>query len=149
VFLSRKPAIVTLVGKLASRIVISDHAVTVCEECLIADKIWSRMKGLLGRSSLEPGEGLLIKPAPSIHTWFMRFPIDVVFLDRDLTVVDVVDGLRPFRTASRRSARAVLELAAGEARRRRIERGHRLSLVATGPVPVPVVFLPQRVEESP
>jgi len=102
----------------------------VCERCVLADSSLARMRGLLGRSELAPDEGILLKPASSVHTWFMRFPIDVVFLDRDLSVVRVVRRLRPWRTAHRRRAAAVLELAAGESERRGIEVGHRLSLAS-------------------
>jgi hypothetical protein len=86
------------------------------------------MKGLLGRRGLEPGEGLLLRPAPAIHTWFMRFPIDAVFLDRDLSVVHIAAGMRPWRMARGPGARAVLELPAGEAAHRGIEAGDRLVL---------------------
>jgi uncharacterized membrane protein (UPF0127 family) len=100
----------------------------VCERCKLADSAPSRLKGLLGRRSLPPDEGVLLRPAGSVHTAFMRFPIDVVFLDRELRVVDVVAELRPWRTAGRRGAKAVLELAAGEAARRGLRSGDRLSL---------------------
>ncbi|HEX6131429.1 MAG TPA: DUF192 domain-containing protein, partial [Actinomycetota bacterium] len=90
----------------------------VCDRCTVADRAPARMRGLLGRKGLPSGEGLLLRPAGSVHTAFMRFPIDVVFLDRELTVVDVVPALPPWRTAARRGAKAVLELAAGEASRR-------------------------------
>jgi uncharacterized membrane protein (UPF0127 family) len=90
---------------------------------VVADSYWARLRGLLGRSGLEPGEGLLLWPANSVHTAFMRFPIDVVFLDRDLTVLDVVEGLPPWRVTARRGARAVLELGAGEAARQGIAPG--------------------------
>jgi uncharacterized membrane protein (UPF0127 family) len=86
------------------------------------------MKGLLGRKSLPAGEGLLLRRAGSIQTMFMRFAIDVVFLDRNLRVVDVIPNLRPWRLAGRRGARAVLELPAGEASRRGIQPGERLVL---------------------
>jgi uncharacterized membrane protein (UPF0127 family) len=86
------------------------------------------MKGLLGRKSLPAGEGVLLRPAGSIHTMFMRFAIDAVFLDRDLRVVDVIPNLRPWRVAGRRGVRAVLELPAGEASRRGIRPGERLVL---------------------
>jgi uncharacterized membrane protein (UPF0127 family) len=86
------------------------------------------MRGLLGRSELPVGEGLLLKPCGSVHMFFMRFPIDVVFLDRELTVVGVVPELRPWRTAGRRGAKAALELPADEAARRRIAPGERLRL---------------------
>jgi uncharacterized protein len=98
------------------------------ERCFVADKPWSRMRGLLGRSALPVGEGLLLKPAGSVHTFFMRFPIDVVFLDRELSVVDVAAELRPWRTARRKGAKAALELPAGEAARRGIGVGSALRL---------------------
>jgi uncharacterized membrane protein (UPF0127 family) len=87
----------------------------VCRRCEIADTPFRRLRGLLGRDSLAPGEGMLFRPLGSIHTFFMRFPIDVVFCDRDLTVVGVVRNLKPWRAAGRRRARVVIELAAGAA----------------------------------
>jgi uncharacterized protein len=101
----------------------ADSATVVCERCSVADNPLTRLKGLLGKRGLAQGEGLLIRPAGSVHTCFMRFPIDVVFLDRDLRVIDVVHELRPWRLAGRRGARAVLELPAGEGRQRRIKPG--------------------------
>jgi len=77
---------------------------------------------------LPRGEGLLLKPAPSIHTFFMRFAIDAVFLDAGMNVVAVKADLTPWRMAGRRGARAVLELPAGEARRVGILAGTRLEL---------------------
>ena len=84
------------------------------------------MRGLLGRASLEPDEGLLIRPAGSIHMLFMRFPIDAVFLDRELRVLKVVRELRSWRLASARGAKVVVELPAGSAA---VEPGDRLELV--------------------
>jgi uncharacterized membrane protein (UPF0127 family) len=90
------------------------------------------MRGLLGRSALEPGEGLLIRPTNSVHMFFMRFAIDVVFVDRDLVVKKVVEQLRPWRMAGCRGARAAVELPAGEAARRGITVGEQLSLEPAG-----------------
>jgi uncharacterized protein len=90
----------------------------VCDRCVVADSPASRLKGLLGRSELRSGEGLLLRPASSIHTCFMRFPIDAVWLDRDWRVVGISDDIRPWRAAARRGAKAVLELPAGESARR-------------------------------
>ena len=104
-----------------------ENGYVVCDRCVVADSPVSRMKGLLGRSELRPGEGLLLRPASAIHTFFMRFPIDAVFLDRDLRVVGVADGLAPWRTAGRKGAKAVLELPAGESARRRIAVGETLA----------------------
>ena len=104
----------------------------VCESCVLADSPLRRLRGLLGRSRLEPGQGILIRPAPAIHTWFMRFAIDAVFLDADLTVLSVRPELRPWRMAAHRGARAVLELTAGEAERRRVRAGDRLEVSLGG-----------------
>ena len=95
---------------------------------MVAETPLARMRGLLGRRGLESGEGLLLRPAPSVHTFFMRFAIDVVFLARDGEVMKVVPSLRPWRTAAARRAKAVLELPAGEADRRGIHPGIRLNL---------------------
>jgi uncharacterized membrane protein (UPF0127 family) len=84
------------------------------------------MRGLLGRRNLPSGEGILLKPASSVHMAFMRFAIDAVFLDRDLRVVKIAAGLRPWKIAGSRGAKAVLEIPAGEASRRGLTVGDRL-----------------------
>lgn len=95
----------------------------ICERCVVADRMLPRMKGLLGKRELVAGEGLLIQPAPSIHTFFMRFPIDVVFLAKNGEVMKVAPNVGAWRMRSCRRAFAVLELAAGEAERRGITVG--------------------------
>ena len=99
----------------------------ICETVEVADTAGRRMKGLLGRKALDAGEGIVLRPGFSIHTAFMRFPIDVVFLDHDLVVLRIEDSLRPFRTASCRGAREVVELAAGECARRGLSIGDRVA----------------------
>jgi uncharacterized membrane protein (UPF0127 family) len=94
----------------------------------LADRPLPRMRGLIGRRGLPAGEGLLLSPAPAIHTAFMRFPIDALFLDRDLRVLKVVERLRPWRIASERRAHSVLELPAGESARRGVQLDDRLEL---------------------
>jgi uncharacterized protein len=86
------------------------------------------MRGLLGRSGLEPGAGMLIDAAPSVHMFFMRFPIDVVFLSRDRQVVAVRHRLAPWRVAGARGAVAALELPAGVAAAVGIQEGDVLVL---------------------
>jgi uncharacterized membrane protein (UPF0127 family) len=98
----------------------------VCERVIVADRAHRRMRGLLGRKYLRQGEGMVLRPGWSIHTAFMRFPIDAVFLDRSGSVVDVVGSLKPWRAATRLRARAVLELPAGEAERVTLRIGERL-----------------------
>jgi uncharacterized protein len=107
------------------RLVKADGAI-VCERCVVADSFWTRLKGLLGRRELPAGEGLLIVPTNSIHMFFMRFPIDAVFLDGDLRVLAVRPEVGPWRTVGHRGARAVLELPAGESSRRGIRAGDQL-----------------------
>jgi uncharacterized membrane protein (UPF0127 family) len=86
----------------------------VCERCLLAETPLTRARGLLGRAGLERGEGILLRPASSIHMWFMRFAIDAAFLDRDGRVLRVAEQLRPWRLAACKGAKAVVELPAGE-----------------------------------
>jgi len=100
----------------------------VCERCSVADNPLTRLRGLLGRRGLESGEGLLLRPAGSIHMFFMRFPIDAVFLSRDGEVLKVSADVRPWRTAAARGAKVVIELPAGEAERRGIQAGTRLEV---------------------
>ena len=98
----------------------------VCTRCHLAVHPWSRLRGLLGRASLDRDEGMLFRPASSIHMFFMRFAIDAVFCDRDLVVLKVVPSLRPWRMASQRGAKIVIELAEGASAG--IEPGDRLAL---------------------
>jgi uncharacterized protein len=107
----------------------NDDGTVVCERCLLAETPLARLRGLLGRSGLPSGEGLLLRPAGSIHTAFMRFAIDAVFLDATDRVVKVASALRPWRAAACRGARAVLELPAGEAARRGLRPGVSLTQV--------------------
>ena len=99
-----------------------------CERCVIADRFGPRLRGLLGRRSIGSDEGILIRPAGSIHMFFMRFAIDAVFLDSDDVVLDVVSPVRPWRVAGCRGAKAVLELAEGEAARRGVRVGMQMSV---------------------
>jgi uncharacterized protein len=86
------------------------------------------MRGLLGRPSLELDEGLLLCPASSIHTAFMRFPIDAVFVDAEGRVLRVADRVKPWRAVAVKGAQAVVELPAGAAELARIAPGRRLVL---------------------
>ena len=107
----------------------NDDGNVVCEHCLLAETALARLRGLLGRSGLSSGEGMLLRPASSIHTAFMRFPIDAVFLDRGDRVLKVAPELSPWRMAACKGARAVLELPAGEAHRRGLRPGVSLTQV--------------------
>ena len=109
-----------------------DDGAVVCERCMVADTMLRRLRGLLGKRELSPGDGIVLRPGWSVHTAFMLFPIDVAFVDADQVVVKVVQNLRPFRASVCRGARDVVELAAGEAERRRLRTGDRLTWAARG-----------------
>jgi uncharacterized membrane protein (UPF0127 family) len=100
---------------------------TVCAHCEDAAHMFARMRGLLGRKSLESGHGMLIRRTGSIHTLFMRFPIDAVFLDKQMRVRKIVSDLPRNRAAASLGARSVLELPAGEAARVGLKVGSRLA----------------------
>jgi uncharacterized protein len=82
----------------------------------VADSASKRTKGLLGRERLGPGEGLWIVPCESVHTFFMRFAIDLVYLDRKNKVRKVRSAVGPWRLSACLSAHSVLELPAGTIR---------------------------------
>ncbi len=109
------------------------HRVTTADGGLLLDRlrfarsIRTRTKGLLGRRELAPGEGLAFREK-SIHMFFMRMPLDIVFCDADLRVVKIVPNLAPWRLAACAQARYVLEIGPGEARRLAIETGTVLAL---------------------
>lgn len=115
-----------------SIVLVAQNGQVVCERCEISDGFFSRGRGLLGRGRLARGHGMLIRPTWSVHTAFMRFAIDVLFLDRELRVVGVKRRLRPWRAAAQRGAHSALELAAGESERLKIEVGDRLAWGALG-----------------
>ena len=89
--------------------------IEIAASCELADGMLTRMWGLLGRKGLGPGEGMLISRTGSVHTFFMRFAIDVVFVDKARTIVKIVPNLRPWRIAMARRAKSALELPAGTA----------------------------------
>ena len=88
----------------------------------------TRRKGLLGREEFLPGEGLWIAPCESVHTFFMRFPIDLVYLDRELKVKKVRHSVGAWRLSACFSAHSVLELPAGTAAAARTERSDSLEM---------------------
>ncbi len=91
-----------------------------------------RRKGLLGRSGLDSASAIIIAPCFSIHTMFMRFDIDVVFVDEDGRVLKVVRDMTPWRIAIDPTAHAVVEFSAGSLRDRQINVGDRLYLLEPG-----------------
>lgn len=80
----------------------------------LASTFWSRLRGYLGRAEPRPGEGILLVDCNGIHTFGMRFALDIVFLDDKGKVLELVSALKPWRTPRRvRDASYVLEVPTG------------------------------------
>ena len=90
---------------------------TVLATCLeMANSGSTRNKGLLGRARLAPGEGLWILPCEAVHTFFMQFPIDLVYLDRKNRIRKIRNSVPPWRLSACLTAHSVLELVPGTIR---------------------------------
>jgi uncharacterized membrane protein (UPF0127 family) len=87
-----------------------------------------RNRGLVGQQALEPGSALILAPCSAVHTWFMRFPIDIVFVARGGRVLKVKRSVGPWRLAARLGAFAVIELGAGASTG--IDAGHEIALAS-------------------
>jgi uncharacterized membrane protein (UPF0127 family) len=101
----------------------------VAEHVTVASRRIDRAVGLLGRSHLDTGEALWIKPCRGVHTWFMRFPIDVLAMDANGVVVDVVSAMGPWRMRlPKPGSESVLELAAGALENMQLKIGHQIKI---------------------
>ncbi|MDP9261492.1 MAG: DUF192 domain-containing protein [Actinomycetota bacterium] len=108
--------------------VVAESGAVVCTHCEVEEGMLGRMRGLLGRRGLESGGGMLLAPAPSVMTFFMRFSIDVVFLDREHRIVGISHTMQPWRVAGARHAFAALELPAGMAAACGLQKGDALDI---------------------
>lgn len=95
----------------------------------VADTAPLRSKGLLGRKGLEPGTGLWIVPCESVHTFWMQFPIDLVYLDRSLRVRKTRQSVGPWRMSACLTAHSILELPSGTIRESATQSGDVLEFV--------------------
>ena len=111
------------------RIINKTNSFVVAEEATIANTPFKRMKGLLGRKELKEGQALVLDPCNSIHTFFMRFPIDILFLDKNNKIIKTISCLKPFRlTAIYFNAALAIELPSGKIQSLSIHKGDNLSL---------------------
>ena len=86
----------------------------LANELMVTKNFWQAAKGLLGQQGLAPGAGLYIAPCQSIHSWFMQFPFDAIFVDGNWRVLHLIHSMPPFRiSAFVWHARGVVELPAG------------------------------------
>jgi uncharacterized membrane protein (UPF0127 family) len=101
----------------------------VADRVRLADTHWTRLRGLIGTSGLAPCDGLWIVPCKQVHMFWMRYAIDVVFLDDDARIVGVCADLRPWRISPKfAGAASVIELAAGALAASSISVGDRLAI---------------------
>lgn len=102
----------------------------LAERVVLANTFFTRLRGLIGRRRLAPAEALWLRPCNGVHTWWMHYAIDVIFLDRELRIVKLVENMRPFRlTAPHRAARSVLEMSAHSISRAGLKVGDQLEVV--------------------
>lgn len=100
----------------------------IAERADVADTSAKRREGLLKRTGLAPGEGLWIKPCESVHSFFMKFAIDLIYIDKKRTVRKVVRNLVPWRASLCLSAHSIIELPVGAIDASRTERGDQLEM---------------------
>jgi uncharacterized protein len=101
---------------------------TISSSVEVAATRRTRRRGLLGRDAMDPSEALILSPCFAIHTAFMRFPIDVIFVDARGRVLKIVRELPPWRLAIAPRAHAVIELAAGSLEARELKVGDSVEL---------------------
>lgn len=108
---------------------------TILAHCVeVADHGTKRGKGLLGRNGLSPEEGLWIFPCEAVHTFGMRFSIDLVYIDRNMRVKKVRSNVHPWRLSACLSAHSVIELATGTINRTQTGPGDRLECFSAVPL---------------
>jgi len=101
--------------------------ICLADNLVLANTALKRLRGLMGRKGLSVNEALWLRPCNSIHTFWMRFAIDVLFLDRQLRIVKLVENLRPFRlTLPATRAASVIELPAHAIARHHLRLGDEL-----------------------
>ena len=108
----------------------SSKQTVIVQKLELAEGFVSRAMGLLGRKSLEPDTGLWIRPCSDIHTWFMQFDFDAVFVDSKLIVQSVHPNLKPWKFVFQRKAKSVFELPDGQVQKSNIEVGDQLDVVS-------------------
>lgn len=87
----------------------------ICRQVVIADTFLARLRGLMFRTSLPPEEALWLRPCNSVHMFFMQFPLDIIFIDKNLVAVHIIEKLPPWRISPLiRQAVSVIELPAGK-----------------------------------
>lgn len=121
-----------MAGRPVVRLTVERTGAPVATHAVWATSLAARLRGWIGRARLRTGEGILLAPCRSIHTWFMRMPIDVAFLDAEHRVVGLSHGLAPWRISPVVwSARCVIELPSGTLQQAGVRVGDRIRIEPT------------------
>ncbi len=113
------------------RIINKTRNTIISYKCKVADSFWSRFIGLIGRKELPKGSALLIIPCNSIHMFFMKFPIDLIFIDKNSIVVQTVQNIRPWSISKIvKSAHCTIELPVGTVLASKTKIGDKLDLLS-------------------
>ena len=112
-----------------ARAVLEQNGATVVARLHVARGARERTRGLLGRDALPDGEGMWFPACRLIHTFGMKFPIDLVYLNRRLEICKIVAGMQPGRLSACLGAESVIELTSGAAKKLGLSRGIRLKIV--------------------
>ncbi len=97
----------------------------------VAESIWSRGKGLLGRRDIDFNQGVWLKPGNNIHTFFMRFKIDCIFLNKKMEIHKIVSEVSPFRLIGPFwKSHSVIEVQSGFAQKKKLQAGDHLYVVS-------------------
>ncbi len=99
----------------------------------VADSFFKRLNGLIGRSGLNKGEALILLPCNAVHTFFMKFSIDIIFLDQEAVILEVIENLKPYRFSPIIvKAKFAIELPAGQITSTGTVKGHQLQILNCG-----------------
>jgi uncharacterized membrane protein (UPF0127 family) len=102
---------------------------TISQNIILADTFWCRLAGLITRKDLQPDEGLLIRPCRQVHTWFMSFSLDIVFLDKEGKVIYLLPEMKPGKISPFiKESFQVLELAPGVISAHQLKLGEKLEI---------------------
>ena len=112
------------------RIINTANNTVLAGDVIIAEGLFKRMKGLLGKDALKSGQAIVLKPCTAVHTFFMRFTIDIAFVDSENRVIKAIPDLKPWRlTGIYSSARSCVELPAGTLASTQTHQGSLLSFL--------------------
>lgn len=123
------------------KVILKKNNEIIFYNCLLADNPFFKMKGLLGRKNMDPTEAMVFTMAPSIHTFFMKFPIDIVFLDKSQKVIQFFLKIKPNHLVPYVKSRYTIEMPEGSIENKKIIRDDIFTWDESGQVTVEFALL--------